>query len=72
MYCHIQSISDDKMKIQLDTLRTGETNLIWWESKTQIDVKRKGKVTSSWSKFLKSLRKQFYPLGYMQQVFINW
>lgn len=50
----------------------GGMALIWWESKTQIDVKRKGKVISSWSKFLKSLRKQFYPLGYMQEVVIDW
>ncbi len=71
VYCHIQNISDDKMKIQLATLRMRGTNLIWWESKTQVDVKRKGKVISSWSKFLKYLRKQFYPLGYMKQVVID-
>ena len=49
----------------------GGTTLIWWESKTQIDVKQKGKVISSWFKFLKALRKEFYPLGYMQQVVID-
>jgi len=42
VYCHIQNISDDKTKIQLPTLRMGGTTLIWWESKTQIDVKGKG------------------------------
>ena len=72
MYCHIQNISNDKTKIQLATLRMGGTTLIWWDCKTQIDVKRKGKVISSWSKFLKALKKQFYPLGYMQQVVIDW
>jgi len=61
--CCIQNISNDKTKIQLDTLKMGGTTLIWWEIKTQIDVKRKGKVISSWSKFLKALRKQLYPLG---------
>lgn len=30
--------------------------------------KVKRKIISSWYKFLKALRKQFYPLGYMQQV----
>ena len=73
VYCIIQNISNNKTKIQLATLRMGGgTNLIQWESKTQIDVKRKGKAISSWSKFLKSLRKQFYPLGYMQLVVIDW
>ena len=72
VYCRIQNISSDKTKIQLATLRMGGTTLIWWESKTQIDVKRKGKVISSWSKFLKALRKQFYPLGYMPKVVIDW
>ena len=62
VYYHIQNIFDDKTKIQLATLRMGGTTLIWWESKTQIDVKRKGKVISSWSKFSKALRKQFCPL----------
>jgi len=72
VYCRIQNISDDKTKIQLATLRMGGTTLIWWESKTQIDVKQKGNVISSWSKFLKALRKQFYPLRYMEQVVIDW
>lgn len=62
VYFRIQNISNNKTKIQLATLRMGGKTLIWWESKTQIDVKRKGKVISSWSKFLKALRKQFYPL----------
>ena len=72
VYCHIKNIYSDKTKIHLATLIMGGTTLIWWESKTQIDVKHKGKVISSWSKFLKAIRKQFYPLGYMQQVVIDW
>ena len=47
VYCRIQDITDDKTKIQLATLRMGGTALIWWESKTQIDLKRKGKVITS-------------------------
>ena len=39
VYCCIQNFFDDKTKIQLVTLRMGGTTLIWWESKTQIDVK---------------------------------
>ena len=50
----------------------GGTSLIWWESKTQIDLKRKGKFITSWTKFIKSLKKQFYPFGHTQQVVIDW
>lgn len=50
----------------------GGTTLIWWESHTQSDLKHKGKVISSWTKFLKALRKKFYPLGYVQQTVIDW
>jgi len=71
-YCRIQDITDDKTKIQLATLRMGGTALIWWESKTRIDLKRKGKVITSWTKFIKSLKKQFYPLGHTQLAVIAW
>lgn len=66
VYCSIQNIVDYYAKIQLATLRMGGTTLIWWESKTQSDLKHKGKIISSWSKFIKSLRKKLCPLGYMQ------
>ena len=72
VYCRIQKIFDDKMKIQLATHRMGGTTLILWESKTQSDIKHKGKIISSCSKFIKALRKQFYPLGYMQKAVIQW
>ena len=65
VYCRIHNISDEITTIQLATLRMGGTNLIWWESKSQVDLKQKVKVIPSWSKFLKALRKIFYPLGYM-------
>ena len=55
VYCRIQNITDDKTKIQLATLRMGGTALIWWESKTQIDLKCKGKFITSCTKFIKAL-----------------
>ena len=61
-----------KKKIMLATLRMGGTTLIWWKIKTQSDLKQKGEIISSWSKFVKALRKKFYPLGYMQQVVMDW
>lgn len=66
VYCRIQNIDDDFVKIQLDTLRLGGTYLIWWERKIKLDLRKQGKIISSWSKFTKALRKKFYPLGYMQ------
>ena len=71
VYCRIQNVVDESTKIQLATLRIGGTTLIWWESKTQSYLKQKGKIISSWSKFVKALRKQFYPLGYIQCVVMD-
>jgi hypothetical protein len=63
VYCRVQKIMDDTAKIQLASLRLSGTTLIWWESKMQVDLVQKGKVISSWDKFTKAIRKQFYPLG---------
>ena len=67
VYCRIQNVDDDYAKIQLTTLRLEGTTLIWWESKIKSDLRKKGKIISSWSKFTKALRNKLYPLGYMQQ-----
>ena len=72
VYFSIQNITDDKAQIQLATLRMGGTYLIWWESKTQIYLKGKGKVITSWTKFIKALRKKLYPLGHTQQAVMDW
>ena len=40
VYCRIQNIDDDSTRIQLSTLRMGETTLIWWESKTLSNLKK--------------------------------
>jgi len=50
----------------------GGTALIWWDSKNQEDLLKKGKIMSSWYEFTSSLKKQFYPLGYMQQDVMDW
>ena len=47
------------------------TALIWWESRSQEDLATKGKIISSWYEFISSLKKQFYPLGYMQQAIMD-
>jgi hypothetical protein len=42
VYCRIQKIQDDETKIQLASLRLDSAALIWWESKTQEDMKKHG------------------------------
>ena len=49
----------------------GGTTLIWWESKTEDGICNKGKVITSWFEFTFALKKQFYPLGYMQQAVMD-
>jgi hypothetical protein len=59
VYCRVQKIMDDTAKIQLATLHLGGTTLIWWESKTQVDLIQQGKVISSWDEFTTAIRKNF-------------
>ena len=47
VYCMIQRITDYETKIQLASLRLESETLIGWESKTQEDMKKHGKVLSS-------------------------
>jgi hypothetical protein len=63
---------DEIGKIQLVSLRISCTTLIWWEIKMQFNLVQKGKVISSWDKFTKAIRKQFYPLAYTQTTITEW
>jgi hypothetical protein len=38
----------------------------------QVDLFQEGKVISSWDKFTKAIRKQFYPLEHTQTTMIEW
>jgi hypothetical protein len=67
VYCRIQRIKDDETKIQLASLRLDSATRIWWEAKTQEDMKKHGKFLSSWNYFIVSLKIKFYPLAYMQK-----
>ena len=67
VYCRIEKLTDDNIKIQLDSLRLDRIALIWWERKSQEDLATKGKIISPWYEFTSTLKKKFYPLGYMQQ-----
>jgi hypothetical protein len=72
VYCRIQKIQDDETKIQLASLRLDSATLIWWESKTQEDMKKHGKILISWNDFIIAIKKQFYPLAYKQKATMEW
>ena len=63
VYCRVQSIDSNKSKIQLASLRLGGTALVWWEGRTQADMKKHGKILFVWSEFVFVIKKQFYPLS---------
>ena len=71
IYCRIQQIIEDEVKIKLASLWLGSTTLVWWESKLQ-SSKNVGKLFSSWSDFTSALKEHFYPLGYKQKALMNW
>jgi hypothetical protein len=72
VYCRIQKIQDDETKIHLASLRLDSATLIWWESKTQEDMKKHGKILTSWNDFIVAIKRQFYPLAYMQKATMDW
>ena len=46
--------------------------LVWWEAKTKEEIKKYGKVTLTWNEFITAIKKQFYPLAYLQKAIMNW
>jgi hypothetical protein len=72
VYSRIQKIQDDETKIQLTSLRLDGSTLIWWESKTQEEMKKNGKILLSWNDFIIAIKKQFYPLAYKQKATMEW
>lgn len=72
VYCKIQQIDYDSIKIQIASLQVESASLIWWDSKTQEDLKKSGKIISSWNDLIAALRRQFYPLTYMQKAIMDW
>ena len=47
VYYKIHKLVDDKSKIKLVAFHLGGASLIWWESKTQEHLLKKGKIISS-------------------------
>ena len=46
--------------------------MVWWEGRTQDDLKKHGKILSVCSEFVSAIKKKFYPLAYMQQAMMSW
>jgi len=72
VYCRIQNLQEDDIKIQLASLRMEGATLVWWESKNQEEIKKHGKISISWNDFIATIKRKFYPLAYMQKSIMNW
>ena len=71
VYFMRQRIKYYDTKIHLASLRLESAALIWREAKTQEDMKKHGKVLTSWNDFVVALRRQFYPLAYLQKYIMD-
>jgi hypothetical protein len=71
VYFHVHHIDEEEVKVQLASLRLEGTTLIWWERKLQ-DISKCCNIISSWSEFKSTIRKQFYPLGYLHKEMMEW
>ena len=48
VYCRIQNLQEDDINIQLASLGKEGATLVWWEAKTQDEIKKNGKISLSW------------------------
>ena len=71
VYCKIQNLQEDDIKNQLAFLRMKGATLVWWESKTQEEIKKHGKISIPWNGFITAIKRQLYPLAYMQKAIMN-
>ena len=72
VYCRIQNPQEDDIKIQLASLRLEGASLVWWEAKTQEEMRIHGKISISWVEFVYAIKRHFYPLAYMKKGIMSW
>ena len=72
VYCRIQNLQEDHIKIQLASLRMEGATLVWWEARIQDEIKKHGKISISWYDFIAVIKRQFYPLAHLQKSIMNW
>jgi hypothetical protein len=70
VYCRVQQIDEEEVKVHLDSLRLEGISLIWWERKLQ-DKSKCGNILSSWLEFKSSIRKQFYLFDYLHDKLLD-
>ena len=46
--------------------------LVWWEAKTQEEMRIHGKISITWVEFVYAIKRQFYPLAYIQKLIMSW
>ena len=46
--------------------------LVWWEARTQKEMKNYSKIYMSWLSFIVVIKRQIYPLAYMQKAIMDW
>ena len=71
VYFSCQAYTDEQ-RIAFARLKMGRKALIWWESFCRARVQSRQLLISSWTDFQKELRKNFYPLGYEDELFLKW
>jgi len=71
-YCWIQNLQEDDIRVLFTSLRMEGAALVWWESMTQEEIKKHDKISISWNDFIVAIKRQFYPLAYMQKTIMNW
>jgi len=45
----------------------GDSALLWWESRSNVDIN-----ITTWIEFIKHIKDQFYPLGYLPKMIMEW
>jgi hypothetical protein len=71
VYLCVQRIDEEEVKLQLTSLQLEGTALVWWERNIR-DRSKSGNILSSWLELKSVIRKQFYPLGYLHKVMMEW
>ena len=57
VYCKIQNLQEDDIKIQLASLRLEGVALVWWEAKTQEEMRIHGKIFITWVEFVYAIKR---------------
>ena len=56
VYCRIQNLHEDDIKIQLASLRMEGSAFVWWEARTQEEIQNYGNISMSWSSLFMPLK----------------